>query len=128
MRIFLQKYSSEKGFTLVELLIASILIVVGLLAFGIFAGNVIVQNTKGERKTQAATYAQEKLEDLRNQALNSALATGTGTDSLDGGIYTRSWVITGGSGDPTSIRVSVAWANNTAVGNSAVSYKTIISQ
>jgi len=128
MNIFRRKYSSEKGFTLLEVLIATILIAVGLLAFGVFAGNMVVQNTKGERKTQGATYGQEKLEDLRNQALNAALATGTGTDTLDGGIYTRSWIITGGSGDPTSIRVTVAWANNTGAGNSSVSYKTIISQ
>lgn len=119
--------SSESGFTLIELLIAVILIVFGLLSYGVFTGNLVVQNTKGERKTQAATYAQEKLEDLRNQARNTALATGTGTDNLDG-IYTRNWVITGSSGNPTSIRVTVLWANNTGSGNSSISYKTLVSQ
>jgi len=120
--------SSEGGFTLIEMLIAVILIVFGLLSYGVFTGNLVVQNTKGERKTQAATYAQEMLEDLRNQALNTALSTGTGTDTLDDGIYTRSWIITGSSGNPTSIRVTVLWANNTGVGNLSISYKTLVSQ
>ncbi len=119
--------SSEGGFTLIEMLIAVILIVFGLLSYGVFTGNLVVQNTKGERKTQAATYAQEMLEDLRNQALNTALSTGTGTDNLDG-IYTRSWVITGSSGNPTSIRVTVQWASNTGPGNLSISYKTLVSQ
>ncbi|MGV7220442.1 MAG: type IV pilus modification PilV family protein [Nitrospinales bacterium] len=127
MKIFLKKYTNKNGFTLIEVLIAVVLIGVGLLAFGVFTGNMVVQNTKGERNTQASTYAQEKLEDLRNQALNSALATGTGTDTLDG-IYTRTWTITGSGGNPTSIRVTVSYANNTAAGNLSVSYKTIISQ
>lgn len=127
MKKILRKYSNKKGFTLIEVLISVVLIGVGLLAFGVFTGNMVVQNTKGERTTQASTYAQEKLEDLRNQALNGALALGTGTDALDG-IYTRTWLITGGIGFPTSIRVTVSYANNTGVGNLSVSYKTIISQ
>ncbi len=118
--------SSEGGFTLIELLIAVVLIVVGLLAYGVFTGNLVVQNTKSERKSQAATYAQEKLEDLKNQALSTFLVTGTGTDTLDG-IYTRSWVITGGAGNPTSTRVTVSWVNN-AGSNMTISFKTIISQ
>ena len=127
MKLILRKYSNKKGFTLIEVLISVVLIGVGLLAFGVFTGNMVVQNTKGERKTQASTYAQEKLEDLRNQALNGALALGTGTDALDG-IYTRNWNITGGIGFPTSIRVTVSYANNTGAGNLSVSYVTMISQ
>ena len=120
--------SSEGGFTLIELLIAVVLIVVGLLAYGVFTGNLVVQNTKSERKSQAATYAQEKLEDFKNQALTTFLVTGTGTDTPDtAGVYSRSWGITGSAGNPTSVRVTVSWVNNQG-SNMTISFKTIISQ
>jgi prepilin-type N-terminal cleavage/methylation domain-containing protein len=125
-----KKFLSNRGFTFVELLIAVVLIAVGLLAFGIFTGNLVVQNTKGERRTQAATYAQEKLEDFKNQAMNGTIAVGSGNDAaaLDG-IYTRSWVISA-SAIPNAIDVvvTISWANNTAAGNESAVYRTIISQ
>ena len=127
MEINRKNYSSENGFTLIEMLIATVLIVFGLLSFGAFTGNMVVQNTKGERKTQATTYAQEKLEDLKNQSINAALTTGTGTDTLDG-IYTRNWSITGSASNPASVVVTVSWVNNTSASNSSITFRSIISQ
>lgn len=122
-----RNYSSNEGFTLIELLIATVLIVFGLLAFGVFSGNLVVQNTKSERKTQAATYAQEKLEDIKNQALVNTLATSTGLDHLDG-IYDRTWAITnGGGGAIATVSVTVAWKNSTA-GNSSITFQSLIQQ
>ena len=123
--------SSEGGFTLIEMLISVILIVFGLLSYGVFTGNLVVQNTKSERKTQAATYAQEMLETLKNDALTTTLVastgTDTGTDLLDG-IYDRTWAIASAGGDAVFVNVTVAWANNTAPGNSSITFRTIISQ
>lgn len=123
-----RNYSSNEGFTLIELLIATVLIVFGLLAFGVFSGNLVVQNTKSERKTQAATYAQEKLEDIKNQALVNTLATSAGSDNLDG-IYDRTWAITnGGGGAVATVSVTVAWKNSTATGNSSITFQSLIQQ
>ncbi len=124
-----QKYfSSEKGFTLIELLIAVVLIVFGLLSYGVFVGNTVVQNTKMARTTQAITYAQEKLEELRSDAIPNFLVTGTTTDALDG-IYTRTATITnGGAGNFTGILVTVSWANSTGPGDSTISLRTSLSQ
>lgn len=128
MELNRRNYSSEEGFTLIELLIATVLIVFGLLAFGVFSGNLVVQNTKSERKTQASTYAQEKLEDIKNQALVTTLATGTGSDALDG-IYDRTWTIAnGGGGAIATISVMVAWKNSTAPGNSSITFNSLIQQ
>ncbi len=123
--------SSESGFTLIELLIAVVLIVFGLLAYGAFTGNLVVQNTKGERKTQATTYAQEMLETLKNDALTTTLVAGTGTDTnpdLLDGIYDRTWAISSAGGDAVFVNVTVSWANNTGPGNSSITFRTIISQ
>lgn len=129
MKLNRRNYSSEDGFTLIELLIAAVLIVFGLLAFGVFSGNLVVQNTKSERKTQASTYAQEKLEDLKNQALATDLATSSSSDSLDNGIYTRTWTIAnGGSGNIATVTVMVEWKNSTGPGNSSISFQSLISQ
>ena len=103
MEIKTKYFSSENGFTLIELLIAVILIVVGLLAFGVFTGNLVVQNTTGERKTQASTYAQDKLEELKNQALNATLTAGDGSNDTLDNIYTRVWTVTVGAANATSV-------------------------
>ena len=123
--------SSESGFTLIELLIAVVLIVFGLLAYGAFTGNLMVQNNKGARKTQAATYAQEMLEMLKNDALTTTLVASTGTDTgtdLIDGIYDRTWAIASAGGDAVFVNVTVSWANNTGSGNSSITFRTIISQ
>ena len=126
-----KKFLSNRGFTLIELLIATILIAVGLLAFGVFSGNMVVQNTKGERRTQAATYAQEKLEDFKNQAVNGTVVPVTANDPgnpLDG-IYTRSWVVSASTfPNAIDVVVTVSWANNTTNGNLSATYRTRISQ
>ena len=55
------KHANENGFTLIEALIATVLLVIGLLSYASFTGNLVVQNTKNDRKTMAVSYAQEKL-------------------------------------------------------------------
>ena len=116
---------NDKGFSLIELMVAMVLIVVGLLAFGIFTGNMVAQDTKSERRTQAATYAQEQLENLKNQATTGTLNTGTGTETLDG-IYTRAWTVTnGGNNNLSTISVTISWEG---FGNTSLIFQSLVSQ
>jgi prepilin-type N-terminal cleavage/methylation domain-containing protein len=125
MNIRKNNLSNDKGFTLIELMVATLLIVVGLLAFGIFTGNMVAQDTKSERRTQAATYAQEQLENLKNQATSGTLATSNGTETLDG-IYTRNWdVANGGINNLSTITVTVTWAG---FGNTSLTFQSLVSQ
>ncbi len=134
-----QKIDNSSGFTLIEVLIAGLILVFGLLAMGTFLGNLVTRNAGNEHKTMATSIAQQKIEDLRNQARQVDLtvadsnAVGIAIDTSgaelgaspqSGEIYTLTWtvddtVLT----TPDDIAVTVAWD---AVGNSQVVINTYI--
>ena len=55
-------YSNKKGFTLIEVLIAIVLLVVGLLGTAGIMTNTMQQNNYAARRTEATTVAQDELE------------------------------------------------------------------
>lgn len=122
--------NNESGMTLIELMIASSLLVVGLLANATFTGTLITKNGVNEKRSIAATLAQEKIEDLKNDALLTTLTAADGaSDTLekDGsanaiGMFTRTWTIDDGV-SPKEIAVTVSWVG---VGTTDVSLKTLI--
>jgi type IV pilus modification protein PilV len=57
--------SSQQGFTLVELLVAILLLTVGLLALAKMQTGAVASNAIGNQLTQATFLAQDKLEELR---------------------------------------------------------------
>lgn len=115
---------NNSGFTLVEVLIAAVLIVIGLVGMAVLSGEVVQRDSRSEKSSIATTLAQEKVEDLKNQALNAALEnTDSGNDTVDT-IYTRTWTITnGGEGNLTQVAVTVTWPTN-----ESVSLSTLIRQ
>ncbi len=140
---------NNSGFSLVEVLIAALIIVAGLIAYVMTSGNVIGKNAQSKKESVAVTLAQDKMESIRNTALTVSLS---GADTLasptesggvwtanaggevvdvDGNtgtteaIYTRSWTITE---DATltnfhTVSVSVLWDSN-----QTISLDTLISQ
>lgn len=90
---------NNSGFTLVEVLVAAVLIVIGLVGMAVLSGKVVQRDSLSEKSSIATTLAQEKVEDLKNQALNAALEnTDSGNDTINT-IYTRTWTITNGGED-----------------------------
>jgi type IV pilus modification protein PilV len=57
--------SSQKGFSLVELLVAILLLTVGLLALAQMQTRAVASNAFGNQLTEATFLAQDKLEELR---------------------------------------------------------------
>jgi prepilin-type N-terminal cleavage/methylation domain-containing protein len=140
---------NNSGFSLVEVLIAALIIVAGLIAYVMTSGNVIGKNAQSKKESVAVTLAQDKMESIKNTALTVSLtdadalasptesggvwtanATGEVVD-VDGNtgtteaIYTRTWTITE---DATltnfyTASVSVLWD-----GNQTISLDTLISQ
>lgn len=124
-----------EGFTLVELLVAVVILTFGLLAVGSMQISAIRGNFMSGNTSIALSLASEKMEDLLNKDFNHAdledKATGnnsalSSTTSVDweeevsddgvvgaGGFYRRIWNIANET-SPTrkSVVVTVSWENN----------------
>ena len=106
--------TGERGFTLIEVLIALLILMVGM------AGILSLQLTSmkatsfSRHATEASSLAEDKVEELRTVPLNS-VRFASGTDQVDSrgvadaeGLYTRTWTIVPGI-ETTIVNVSVSW-------------------
>lgn len=90
----------RSGFTIVETLVAIIVLSVGVLALASSVGGITRMMSSGQRKTRAATIAASILDSLRNKAYSeipkcAGLVDGTGASTLYGDKYTTAWTVTG---------------------------------
>jgi type IV pilus assembly protein PilV len=105
---------SERGFTIIEVLIALLVLMVGM------AGLLSLQLTSmkatgfSRHATEASILCEDKMEDLRTIPLNSARFE-TDRDMVDArgvpdpeGLYEREWNVVPGV-DTTTITVMVSW-------------------
>lgn len=77
--------SGSRGFTIIEVLVASVILLVGLVAAAGVVGATLGNTSRSEYMTQAATLATEKLEDLNRfppSDANIAVTVGTSAGSL----------------------------------------------
>jgi type IV pilus assembly protein PilV len=81
----------SKGFSLIEMLIALVILAISLLALAGLMATTTRNNSFGGHMTEAATFAQDKLEELK--AIPWAnIVGGTDTKSGSTGItYARTW-------------------------------------
>ena len=101
----------SKGFTLIEILIAIIILSISLLALaGLMA--TTTQNTSfGGHITEAITLAQDRLEELRvTQWANIVTGTDTRTMGISGIVYTRTWNVVP-SGNLRTITITISWTD-----------------
>lgn len=103
----------EEGFTVVEVLIALLVLVIG------FAGILSLQLTAmkatsfSRHATEASILAEDKMEELRTIPI-AVLTNGTDTVDArgvvdDAGAYTRAWTITPGT-ETTAVTIRVTWS------------------
>ena len=108
---------TQKGLSLIELMIAMSVLALGMLAAASMQYSAVRNNTTGNVNTQAAMLAEAQLEILKNQDIDSAaLAPGDYSDPTPidengnpGGIYNRSWRIDPLGASARRIRVTVQW-------------------
>ena len=80
----------QQGFTFIEVLQALAIATIGLLALSSLTMGTIRANATARRMTTAATFAEAKMEDLR-QLPYAAVGDGLDTVTDDGVAYARRW-------------------------------------
>ena len=103
----------QDGFTLLEVLIALVILSVSLLALAALMVTSTRNNAFGESVTEGATFAQDKLEEFRAAQWDLLVPTtgGPGTDQKQGSTgvsYRRSWDIAE-TGTIKTVIVAVNW-------------------
>ncbi len=107
----------SRGFSLIEVLVALVILSFSLLALAGLMVTSTKNNSFGNHMTEAATFAKDKLEELRTVKWDD-LRDGSHADAqlLQGstGInYARNWTITT-SGSLKTITINVNWNDGTA--------------
>lgn len=134
------KYSRKNsGFTLLETLVALIILGIGLITLAKFQSNMIRSNTLAKQRTEAAVLAQNAIEKFRGQIsdTNPANNISSGNDRIQSSTttFTRNWdstAINNNSGNPTGdieLKVTVTWPDISKLdssGNALVSDATSV--
>ncbi len=105
-----------KGFSLVEVLVALVILSISLLALA----GLMVQSTKnsswGSHMTEAATLAQDRLEALRAVRPQTDIPEGMNNDQVtaaSGILYTRTWTVTtNAAATLRTITISITWSDS----------------
>jgi type IV pilus assembly protein PilV len=106
----------SKGFSLIEVLVALVILSISLLALA----GLMVQSTKnsswGSHLTEAATLAQDVLERFRGVRPQTDILEGTNNDQVtatSGIRYTRTWTVTtNGTSTLRNITITVTWTDS----------------
>jgi prepilin-type N-terminal cleavage/methylation domain-containing protein len=117
---------SRGGFTIVEVLIAIIMLSVGVLALASSSGTITRMMDDGRSRTDLAAVAQSVLDSLRTQAYSAgyptctALSSGTMASPPRRGM-TVAWRVSGAPATQLNLRVLVAYRSGRGMRSDSVS-------
>jgi type IV pilus modification protein PilV len=115
----------SKGFTLIEVLIALVILSVAFLGLAGLMVQTTKNNSFGGRMTEAATFAQDKLEELRAVSwVTITSGSDRKTGSAIGTDYARNWDVAT-NGNLKTITITINW-NDKA--NHSISLLSVITQ
>ncbi len=115
---------NKKGFSLLEVVLAMLILAVGILAVIGMQISSIRGNFFSNNLTHASVLAQDQLEFLRSRSSDDPeLAIGTHNGGqVSGTIFSRQHVVTSPTPDMLSITVTVGWKERT---DHSVSFSTV---
>jgi prepilin-type N-terminal cleavage/methylation domain-containing protein len=118
----------SKGFSLIEMLIALVILSISLLALAGLMVTTTKNNSFGAHMTEAATFAQDQLENLRtspwaNVVTNNDMRLGFDNSTQ----YTRNWTVVPNAVAPNDtvkeITITINWNDTTS---HSVSFRSVI--
>ena len=123
---------NTNGFTLIEILVALVILSIALLALAGLMVTTTKNNAAGGHLTEAATFAQDTLERLRVSPLSS-IPTGVMIQNScvgsTGILYTGSWIaVTNSTNSFDKIQISVSWTDPVKSQLHSISMNTTVSQ
>ena len=122
---------NNRGFTLMEILIAVAIFSIGILAVAKLQLWNVKNNTTGNITTMATMLGRAQIEELKGVSDVTTLADGADpnnpvdADGNPGGIFTRTWTVTNPLGGSTTRRIDVTVSWNRQGQNRSVVLTTI---
>jgi type IV pilus assembly protein PilV len=113
----------QGGFTLIEVLVALVILMVGFLAMTTMHVTSARANTMARRRTMATLLAHQQIERFQRLDANS-IDAGTDTATMDGYDFARSWTKTDNAGTSDTVQVTVSWSDQW--GSNSVSIPSVI--
>jgi type IV pilus assembly protein PilV len=120
-RYHMHRFKDSGGFTLLEVMIALVILAVGLLGLASLQVMAIKGNSYGQQMTVASTLAQNQLEQLRRTT--GTLVNGTDYPTDQNGItYTRTWVVQPNQPQTgmNTVTITISWTGPTGTGANAI--------
>jgi prepilin-type N-terminal cleavage/methylation domain-containing protein len=109
----LRRSKKTEGFSLIEVLIALVILSISLLALAGLMATTTRNNSYGGHLTEAVTFAQQRLEQFRvtpYAALTTSLVPVTQTGIPSGIQYFLNWVVVPNAGDTLRrITITITW-------------------
>jgi prepilin-type N-terminal cleavage/methylation domain-containing protein len=114
----------SKGFTLIEMLIALIILSIAFLSLAGLMAQTTRNNSFGGHMTEAATFAQDKLEELRAVSWLTIIPGSDKKTGSSGTNYDRIWGVAP-NGNLKTITVTINW--NDRIDHS-ISFLSVVTQ
>jgi type IV pilus assembly protein PilV len=119
-----QKKSS--GFTLLEILIALIIFSIGILALTSLTVTATRTGSYGARMTEAVTFAQDKLEELKTNSWDKVVSGADQETGPTGINYARNWkVLEKETRNLKTVSITIEWNDGA---DHSISFFTVISR
>lgn len=120
----MKRFSFSKGFSLLELLIALIILSVSILALAGLMSTTTKNNAFGGHLTEAVTLAQDKLEELRALPWSSIAGSSDTITGSTGIHYSRIWEVRDLNPNLKEIEVTIRWADS---GSHSLRFSSVLS-
>jgi len=102
------------GFSLIELLVALVILSVSLLGLASLMAMTTQTNSFGSHMTEATTFAQDRLEALRVTPWANVTGNADQVTGATGMRYNRNWVVnTNAAGNLRTVTITITWNDRT---------------